>query len=69
MEQTAEQLKAAIGEQKEKFNYHKVFRLIKSGELESFEKTSNKEGIKTAINEINRFIEDRQMTTHLCVNP
>ena len=62
VEQTAEQLKAALGEQKEKFNYHKVLRLIKSGELKSFGKTSNKEGIKIHINEINRFIEDRKMT-------
>lgn len=62
VQEVADILKAELGEEKEKFNYHKVLRLIKSGEIKAESKNSNKEGLRIHISEINDFIETRKMT-------
>lgn len=63
VEETAELLKSGI-DKKETFNYHKVLRLVKEEKLQPFgDKTSNKKGYRFHITEIQRFIDEANMTS------
>jgi hypothetical protein len=62
VEQVVEKLKEELGEKKEKFNYHKVLRLVKSGELYAEPKQSNKQGLRIHKTEVEIFIDNRKLT-------
>lgn len=64
VEEAAEMLRQGITNSKETFNYAKVIRLIKEKKLATYgEKTSNKAGHRLHVKEIERFIEEANMTS------
>lgn len=61
--ETAELLQEGI-KKKGTYNYHKVLRLVRDGVLKPIEdKSSNKDGYRFHIDEINRFIDESNMTS------
>lgn len=63
VKETAKLLQEGI-KKKGTYNYHKVLRLVREGVLKPIEdKSSNKDGYRFHIDEINRFIEESNMTS------